>query len=124
MSSESCYSLEFAKKLLKPYSLGDSCWQICKTFMISESMFYTVINKYPKLKTAARNKRNRNLLKKKIEMVKKSKKPKVKLEKLKKEKLSPEEKIKQLEKLLKQEQSKNKEMTTLLEIAKEELGKY
>lgn len=123
MSFKSCYNAGFVKKLLLDYSNGEPAHQICKAFALSESNFYFIISKFPKLYVAAKKKRKKMILKKKKLLMKnKFNGPKVKVPK--KIRSSSAEKIKQLEERLKRERDKNKELEELLRIAKDELGKY
>jgi hypothetical protein len=110
------------QKIIRDYGRGISPAQLCRTYDLTEHTFYGILKKFP-LKTKA--------AKAKALLVRKQKHKSGQLNQTvipkpeeKYPKISDAEKIAHLEKMLENEKKKNRELETLLEVAKDHLGKF
>lgn len=111
------------KKILEPFKQGISPAKICQIVGMSETAYNRLLKRHPELFNKAKKLRLMNQ-KKKRNLVQTNLHGEKTDSQKNKTKITPEEKIRALEIRLAKEQKKNAELETLLEVAKEYLGKF
>lgn len=125
MGLTSNFNPALAKKVLVDYRNGLSPAKICYQYGLSEKNYRTILEKYSPAFKRVRRIREMHQAKAR-ELMKKNrfKGNKVKSDGQRSKKMTAEEKIKHLQRQLENERKKNQELETILEVAKEHLGKF